>query len=77
MSTSMQRKKPGYTKSGQVRIVSLNYQELADLETKTNKKKVQAKIQNRMRILAGRPGFVNPVPAVESTAEVATEANNE
>jgi hypothetical protein len=69
MSTNLQRKKPGYTKSGQVKIVSLGYRELNDLLNKTSKKKVEAKIRRRMKILESRPGFVNPVPSQTASAE--------
>jgi len=65
MSTKLNRKKPGYTRSGEVKIVSLNYGQLIALLGKTSKKKIETKIRNRMRILEGRPGFVKPVPAVE------------
>ena len=56
-----QRKKPGYSKDGTVKIVSLSYKQLDVLIGNTSKKKVQAKIRNRMRILEGRKGFVSPV----------------
>ena len=65
MSTKLNRKKPGYTRSGEVKIVSLNYGQLIALLGKNSKKKIETKIRNRMRILESRPGFVNPVPAVE------------
>jgi hypothetical protein len=65
MSTKLNRKKPGYTRSGEVKIVSLNYSQLIALLGKTSKKKVETKIRNRMRVLENRPGFVNPVSAVE------------
>jgi hypothetical protein len=65
MSTKLNRKKPGYTRSGEVKIVSLNYSQLIALLGKTSKKKVETKIRNRMRVLENRPGFVNPVPVVE------------
>ena len=61
MSKKLNRKKPGYTKSGEVKIVSLNYLQLVNLLSKNSKKKVETKIRNRMRILESRPGFVNPV----------------
>ena len=60
-SKTLQRKKPGYTKSGVAKIVSLSYKQLTGLLANTSKKKVQAKIRNRMRILEGRKGFVSPV----------------
>lgn len=61
MSKKLNRKKPGYTKSGEVKIVSLSYKQLTDLLSKTSKKKVEHKIRNRMRDLETRPGFVAPV----------------
>lgn len=60
MSKKLNRKKPGHTKSGEVKIVSLNYKQCVDLIGKTSKKKVESKIRNRMRVLESRPGFVNP-----------------
>jgi hypothetical protein len=61
MSSKLNRRKPGYTRSGEIRIVSLNYNQLIALLGKTSKKKVETKIRNRMRVLEGRTGFVNPV----------------
>ena len=63
MSKKLNRKKPGYTKSGEVKIVSLNYLQLVNLLSNISKKKVESKIRNRMRILENRAGFINPVPA--------------
>lgn len=59
-----QRKKPGYTKAGVAKIVSQSYKQLSSLIENTSKKKVLAKIKNRMRILEGRNGFVKPVANV-------------
>jgi hypothetical protein len=59
MAKSLQRKKPGFTKAGVVKIVSLGYTQLADLLGKNSKKKLESKIRNRMRILENRKGFVN------------------
>ena len=61
MLTKLIRRKPGYTRSGEIRIVSLSYNQLVNLVSKTTKKKIETKIRNRMRILENRPGFVNPV----------------
>lgn len=70
MSKSLQRKKPGYTKSGEVKVISLSYKQCADLLTKTSKKKHLGKIRHRMDILARRPGFVAPVSeSAEAVAE--------
>lgn len=71
MSKKLNRKKPGYTKSGEVKIVSLSYQQLADMLSKASKKKIAHKIRNRMRDLESRPGFVTPVKeeAQQTTSE--------
>jgi hypothetical protein len=61
MATKNQRKKPGYTKSGEVKIVSLNVKELVKLLDNASKKKIKAKIQRRLDTL----GYVAPEPAVE------------
>ncbi len=65
----LQRKKPGYTKAGNVRIVSLSYQQCLDLIAKTQKNKILGKIRNRMRILENRPGFVAPTKEEALVAE--------
>ena len=57
MATKFQRKKPGYTKAGEVKIVSLNGPQLVKMLEKTSKKKVAAKIQRRIQKL----GYVAPV----------------
>lgn len=63
MAKSLQRRKPGYTKSGEVRIVSQNTKQLVALLDKASKKKVKSKIERKLRDL----GYVAPV--VEETAE--------
>ena len=59
----MNRKKPGYTKSGEVKIVSLNGPQLVKLLKNTSKKKIAAMIQRRIQKL----GYVEPV--VEAVTE--------
>jgi hypothetical protein len=54
---TLQRKKPGYTKAGNVKIVSLNGKQLTKLLEGTNKPKIKAKIQRRITDL----GYVAPV----------------
>jgi SOS response regulatory protein OraA/RecX len=66
MAKNLQRKKPGYTKSGVAKIVSMNTKELVVALDKASKKKEKAKIQRRLQ----RMGYVAPV-AVE--AEPAAE----
>jgi hypothetical protein len=45
---TLQRKKPGYTKAGNVKIVSLNGRQLTKLFEGTSKPKIKAKIQRRI-----------------------------
>ena len=61
MSNKLIRKKPGYTRSGEVRIVSLSIKQLTELKEKTQANKKQAKIQRRIDLLKRRPGYVEPV----------------
>lgn len=51
MAKSLQRKKPGHTKSGNVKIVSLNGPQLTKLLAGTSKPKIKAKIQRRISAL--------------------------
>ncbi len=71
MSKSLQRKKPGYTKSGEVKIVSLSVKQLIELKEKTQLNKKQAKIQRRIDLLKRRPDYKEPVVATvtEETAQ--------
>ena len=57
MAKSLQRKKPGYTKSGEVKVVSLDGRQLTKLLDNTSKPKIKAKILRRIRDL----GYVAPV----------------
>jgi hypothetical protein len=68
MAKSLQRKKPGYTRSGEVKIISLSVRQLTELKEKTQQNKRQAKIQRRIDLLKQRPGYVEPV-AQEAPAE--------
>jgi len=70
MAKSLQRKKPGYTRSGEVKIVSLSVKQLTELKEKTQAKKKQARIQRRINLLESRPGYTEPV---STATEVATE----
>ena len=57
MSKNLQRKKPGYTKAGDVKIVSLSGVQLTKLLANTSKAKIKAKIQRRINDL----GYEAPV----------------
>ena len=63
MAKSMQRKKPGYTKFGVAKIVSMNTKELVSALDKASKKKEKAKSQRRLQ----RLGYIAPVAVVEET----------
>lgn len=61
MANKLIRKKPGYTKSGEVKIISLSVRQLTELREKTQQNKRRAKIQRRIDLLKRRPGYVEPV----------------
>jgi hypothetical protein len=65
MAKSLQRKKPGFTKAGEIKVVSLNIKQLLAVREKASKKKLIAKIDSRLT----RLGYVAPVAAVEAVAE--------
>jgi hypothetical protein len=64
MAKSLQRKKPGFTKSGEIKVVSLNIKQLLEARQKVSKKKLIAKIDSRLT----RLGYVTPV-VEEAVAE--------
>ena len=51
MATNLQRKKPGYTKNGEAKIVSMNGPQLVKALEKASKKKIVAKIERRIKKL--------------------------
>jgi hypothetical protein len=65
MSKSLQRKKPGYTKNGEAKIVSMNGPQLVKALKNASKKKIAAKIERRLQ----RMGYVAPAPVAEAVAE--------
>ena len=65
MATSLQRKKPGFTKAGEIKVVSLNIKQLLDARQKSSKKKLIAKIDSRLK----RLGYVAPAVVEEAVAE--------
>lgn len=56
----IQRKKPGYTKAGVAKIISLNLNQCNKLIAETSKPKIKAKIQNRIWQLIKRQGLPKP-----------------
>ena len=65
MAKSLQRKKPGFTKAGEIKVVSLNIKQLLDARQKASKKKLIAKIDSRLT----RLGYVVPVTSAEVVAD--------
>jgi hypothetical protein len=66
MSNKLIRKKPGYTRSGEVKIISLSIRQLIELKEKTQANKKQAKIQRRIDLLKHRPGYQESVESTTS-----------
>jgi hypothetical protein len=69
MSKSLQRKRPGYTRSGEVKVISLSVPQLTELLDKTQMTKKKAKIQRRIDLLRARPGYVEPAVTTDQPAE--------
>jgi hypothetical protein len=69
MSKSLQRKRPGYTRSGEVKVISLSVPQLTELLDKTQMTKKKAKILRRMALLKSRPGYVEPAVTTDQPAE--------
>jgi hypothetical protein len=58
---------PMQTRNGRPRLGPLNITQLTKiLENSSTRKKTKAKIQNRIRALKSRPGYVEPVVVEES-----------
>jgi hypothetical protein len=65
MAKNLQRRKPGFTKSGEIKVVALNVKQLLDAREKASKKKIIAKINSRLT----RLGYVAPAIVEEAVAE--------
>jgi len=67
MSTkkTLQRKRPGFTKAGVAKIVSMSVTQLVSELNRTQKKKIKAKINRRLDHF----GYVAPVVVEEAVAE--------
>jgi len=63
MANKLVRRKPGFTRNGEVRIVSLNIKQLLQAREKITKKKTIAKFDRRLTLL----GYVVPVTSTEAT----------
>ena len=69
MAQRNQVRDPNKTKTGKTRLGGLTVVQLTALVEKEGKKKIRAKILNRIRIVTSRKGYVAPV--VENTDAVA------
>jgi hypothetical protein len=69
MAQRNQVRDPNKTKTGKTRLGGLTVVQLTALVEKEGKKKIRAKILNRIRIVKSRKGYVAPV--VENTDAVA------
>ena len=65
MAKSLQRKKPGFTKAGVAKIVSMSVKQLVNELDRTQKKKIKAKVQRRLNHF----GYVAPVVVEEVVVE--------
>jgi hypothetical protein len=68
MAKKLNRRKPGYSRSGEVKIISLSVRQLTELKEKTQTKKKQCKIQRRIDLLKSRPGYQQPKVLVAQAA---------
>jgi hypothetical protein len=66
MAQRNQVRDPNRTKSGKTRLGGLTVAQLTTLVEKEGKKKIRAKILNRIRIVKSRKGYIEKVVAVES-----------
>ena len=66
MAQRNQVRDPNKTKSGKTRLGGLTVAQLSTLVEKEGKKKIKAKILNRIRIVTSRKGYIEKVVAVES-----------
>ena len=66
MSQRNQVRDPNKTKTGKTRLGGLTVTQLTALVDKEGKKKVRAKILNRIRIVTSRKGYVGKVVAAEA-----------
>jgi hypothetical protein len=66
MAQRNQVRDPNKTKSGKTRLGGLTVGQLTAMVEKEGKKKIKAKILNRIRIVTSRKGYIEKVVAVES-----------
>jgi hypothetical protein len=69
MAQRNQVRDPNKTKTGKIRLGGLTVTQLAALADKEGRKKIRAKILNRIRIVTSRKGYVAPVVVATEVSE--------
>ena len=69
MAQRNQKRDPNKTKTGKPRLGGLTVSQLSAMVEKECRKKIKAKILNRIRIVKSRDGYVEPM-LVQDTATV-------
>ena len=69
MSQRNQVRSPDKTKTGKTRLGGLTVAQLTTLVEKEGKKKIKAKILNRIRIVTSRKGYIAPVVVATEVSE--------
>jgi hypothetical protein len=69
MAQRNQIRDPNKTKTGKTRLGGLTVAQLTAMVEKEGKKKIQAKIRNRIRIVTSRPDYVAPVVVATEASE--------
>ena len=67
MAQRNQKRDPNKTKTGKTRLGGLTVSQLTALVDKEGKKKIRAKILNKIRIVRSRKGYVEKVLNTEAT----------
>jgi hypothetical protein len=69
MAQRNQVRDPNKTKTGKIRLGGLTVAQLTALVDKEGKRKIRARIQNRIRIVTSRKGYVAPVVVATAVSE--------
>ena len=67
MAQRNQKRDPNKTKTGKTRLGGLTVSQLTVMVEKEGKKKIRAKILNKIRIVKSRKGYVEKVATAEVT----------
>ena len=69
MAQRNQVRDPNKTKTGKTRLSGLTVSQLTAMAEKEGKKKIRAKILNRIRIVTSRKGYIAPVVVATEVSE--------